>query len=715
MIIHINLLNKRYLLPFLFVFCLAKSTLFSQIPDNYYENAYGKSGYELKVSLSHIIYEHTILIYGGDYEGGLWDAFRCTDTRPDGTVWDIYSDCTFIPWEDGHISGSGECMGGTQQEHTFCQSWMNYCETPLYSDMFHMYPVDAWVNGRRSNYPYGEVPDDEDWVTRYFNNGARAGYNAFVGKNMTSTCGIAYEPADQYKGDIARGFLYIATCYMFTDDDFSEDYEMTSRSQLRPWAQDMMMKWHHQDGVSQKEIDRNNKIYSQFQHNRNPYIDYPELADLVFGKDSANAVFYPTMARAPQNLCVTPDSMGRRRAMLTWTNPTHSINGEEPVLTAIVIQRNGVTIHTILHPIAGESMAWMDQNVPANREYEYRVFATTNEGNGLMASQTVYVGKYCPVIAELFDTQYDGWGGDARIEFQDSVGQMLAFSKLPCGEGWENLYEYRLPPEKIYCFWTPGTADEENSFRLYDDQLDVLFEATSSDIQGFNGTFFIFNNNCPLTECDTIYYYDEVAICENALPFEYGDTVFEVGTPMNSTYQCHFVTESGIDSVVILQLTIHTLPIIRIISEVDPWNQQNTILTATGALRYVWNTGDTTSTIRVSSFDDTTMYYVIGTDENDCSNVDSIVINVGTAVSDNSLESTLAIYPNPVSTNLYIIPKEKTKIQSAEIFDSIGRKLMSVRLIEDVISIDVTKLSTGFYFIQLKVNDDIVTTRFIKK
>ena len=129
----------------------------------------------------------------------------------------------------------------------------------------------------------------------------------------------------------------------------------------------------------------------------------------------------------------------------------------------------------------------------------------------------------------------------------------------------------------------------------------------------------------------------------------------------------------------------------------------------------MWNTGDTTSTIRVSSFDDTTMYYVIGTDENDCSNVDSIVINMGTAVSDASLESTLVIYPNPVSTNLYIIPKEKTKIQSAEIFDAIGRKLMSVRPIEDVISIDVTKLSTGFYFIQLKVNDGIVTTRFIKK
>lgn len=527
----------------------------AQIPENYYDSIVGKSGYQLKSALSAIIYDHTELIYGGDYPGGLWHAFRTTDVRPDGYVWDIYSNCNFVPWEDGHVAGSGECMGGTQQEHTFCQSWMNYCETPLLTDMFHMYPVDGWVNGRRNNNPFGEVPDDPDWTTRWFQNGARLGYNSFVGEDMTSTCGIAYEPADQYKGDIARGFLYIAVCYMFADEEFSEDYEMTLRSQLRPWALDLMLKWHRQDPVSQKEIDRNNLIYTQFQHNRNPFIDYPELAELIFAKDSANAVFSPSMARAPQQLTVSPDPGGRRRAVLSWVNPLTCINGDTAVLTSVVVQRNGVTIHVFEQPQAGEEVVWTDHAVPSDRTYEYRVFATTQSGNGLLSAAKAFVGRYCPVTVELFDSYYDGWQGDARIEFQDTTGELLAFSKLPCGEGWANLFDVKLPPETIHCVWVPGTNDEQNSFRLYDSELDMFFAAEAADVVGYNGTFYTFvNDGCPLPAIPDTTYCDSI-VCDYDLPLLWNGVLF-TSDSSNDTVVVVLSNQYQQDSVVVMRVAV---------------------------------------------------------------------------------------------------------------------------------------------------------------
>jgi len=57
---------------------------------------------------------------------------------------------------------------------------------------------------------------------------------------------------------------------------------MTNGAQLLPWAQAMMLQWHLMDPVSQKEINRNDSIYKNIQHNRNPFVDHPEYAGLVW-------------------------------------------------------------------------------------------------------------------------------------------------------------------------------------------------------------------------------------------------------------------------------------------------------------------------------------------------------------------------------------------------------------------------------------------------
>lgn len=271
------------------------ATVSAQIPAGYYHEAVGKGGHELQVALSQIIDNHRVISYSD-----LWKCFAQTDVREDTIVWDIYSDnpsgetlTRFIILQDqcssGGSSGEGQCYS---REHTFCQSWLKPSSqtgsTTPGSDLFHIYPVDGYVNTRRNNNPYGEVASPA-WTSR---NGSKLGTNTFEG----APAHTAFEPIDAYKGDIARSFFYMATRYMFEDDAFATDQDMVYKSQLRPWAVQMLLKWHTLDPVSDKERDRNSKVY-QLQGNRNPFIDFPELAAKIWAADSINPFTADTTVR----------------------------------------------------------------------------------------------------------------------------------------------------------------------------------------------------------------------------------------------------------------------------------------------------------------------------------------------------------------------------------------------------------------------------------
>ena len=163
------------LLNFLFL------SVFSQIPAGYYDNATG-TGATLKTSLFNIISAHTVL----SYTPGLWNAYYSTDIdkyyENDGTVLDIYSEnpngaepYNFTIGNDqcGSYSGEGSCYN---REHSFPKSWFNDA-SPMYSDIFHIYPTDGKVNGQRSNWPYGEV-NSPSWTSE---NGCKLGSCSYPG------------------------------------------------------------------------------------------------------------------------------------------------------------------------------------------------------------------------------------------------------------------------------------------------------------------------------------------------------------------------------------------------------------------------------------------------------------------------------------------------------------------------------------------------------
>lgn len=238
----------------------------------YYASADGRAGTDLINALQDIISEgHQVTSYDG-----LWTAFRKTDNTADGRVWDMYSNCTFTWGSDqcGNYKNECDCYN---REHSVPKSWFGDAK-PMYSDIVHLVPTDGKVNGMRSNYPFGEVGS----ATYTSDNGCKLGSSSFSGYS-----GRVFEPVDEYKGDFARIYFYMVTRYRNINFTQAEGGKVMftysgSTAGLTTYATNLLLKWHREDPVSDKETDRNDGI-EDVQGNRNPYVDYPELAEYIWG------------------------------------------------------------------------------------------------------------------------------------------------------------------------------------------------------------------------------------------------------------------------------------------------------------------------------------------------------------------------------------------------------------------------------------------------
>ena len=281
---------------------LSLSVLVSAQPANYYNSANGLTGNQLKVALHNIIKGHSSISYSQ-----LWNAFWSTDNKGNGVVWDMYSDrpngnppYTYYLGQDqcGNYNSEGDCYN---REHSWPQSWFNEQTVPR-SDLHHIFPTDGFVNGKRANYPFGEVRS-ATWTSQ---NGSKLGTCKTPGYS-----GTVFEPIDEYKGDFARALMYMSVRYYSEDGSWSSS-DMTNKSEIKKWAIDMLLRWNEQDPVSEKEKERNEVIYNDYQHNRNPFVDHPEYARMIWDptwsavEETSEAVFlFPNPIEAGQVLHVT--------------------------------------------------------------------------------------------------------------------------------------------------------------------------------------------------------------------------------------------------------------------------------------------------------------------------------------------------------------------------------------------------------------------------
>ncbi len=275
-----HLLLSKEVFTLLILLCIYRTlTVSAAVPPGYYSAATG-AGAILKTQLHNIISGHTAKSY--DY---LWTAFATTDVRNDGTVWDMYSDrpdatpaylFTLSDNQCGTYDEEGDCYN---REHSFPASWFNDA-APMYTDLFHLVPTDGYVNNRRGSFPFGEV-GVATWTST---NGSKLGTSVTPGYT-----GTVFEPIDEYKGDFARAYFYMATRYenliagwYANSTEANAILQNNNFPVYETWFLNMLGNWHVQDPVSSKEIARNDAVYA-IQGNRNPFIDHPEYVYQIWG------------------------------------------------------------------------------------------------------------------------------------------------------------------------------------------------------------------------------------------------------------------------------------------------------------------------------------------------------------------------------------------------------------------------------------------------
>ncbi len=254
------------------------------IPDGYYDGVSGKKSLDaiLDALQTCISRDYNEISYKG-----LEPHYLNTDFYAD-SLWDMYSTCHFV-YEDANKAQKQVC-DGWNKEHVCCQSWLG--SGPMVSDLFNVYPTDARVNNLRSNYPYGVVGsnkgisgDPDHHALGKLGTSAVSGYS-----------GTCYEPDDRYKGDFARTFFYMVARYRDKILNSGDGATMFSSNptNLTAYSLAFLLEWHRNDPVSEKEIDRNQAVYGE-QNNRNPFIDYPDLVEYIWGTKKNQQVDLSTM------------------------------------------------------------------------------------------------------------------------------------------------------------------------------------------------------------------------------------------------------------------------------------------------------------------------------------------------------------------------------------------------------------------------------------
>jgi len=231
----------------------------------YYNGTDGKSGAELKAALHNIIKDHIPYSYFSTKY-----IFNVSDADPENpnNVIQVYSGFSHANNDYGTSSLQ------INREHVWAKSHGNFADwMPMYSDVHNLKPAAAIVNQNRSN--------------KDFDNG---GIQNPVATGCYAT-DSSWEPRDEVKGDVARIIFYMATRYEgengeinLTVVDHLNNYPLPQHGKLST-----LLQWNLQDPPDEFERNRNNVIYS-FQHNRNPFIDNPELVELIWGEATANPI-----------------------------------------------------------------------------------------------------------------------------------------------------------------------------------------------------------------------------------------------------------------------------------------------------------------------------------------------------------------------------------------------------------------------------------------
>jgi len=255
-------------------------TFVSAQQTGYYNGTEGKNGEELKSALNEVIRNHMEWSYNFAKI-----TFKISDVDPENSsnVIQVY---TGFSHDNSDYGNNGLELN---REHVWAKSHGGFADwPPMYGDVHNLKPSAATVNRDKSNLDFDNGGTQHDIATGcYFTDST-------------------WEARDEVKGDIARIIFYMSTRYEGNDGEL--DLEVTDHNHTYPLAQhgklSTLLEWNLQDPPDEFERNRNNVIYS-FQKNRNPFIDDPNFAELIWNGASPNPIKIDNFQISPDTIVAT--------------------------------------------------------------------------------------------------------------------------------------------------------------------------------------------------------------------------------------------------------------------------------------------------------------------------------------------------------------------------------------------------------------------------
>ena len=255
----------------------------SNIPQDYYEEANGKSSEELKEALYQIISNHVVFPYTSS-STDTWDILQASDQDPqnhDNMILVYTGRSQDKGYRDGtgnysqYENGNGTHNNSWNREHVWPKSHGFPDEDDnAYTDVHNLKPCDRSVNTSRGTKDYDFGGSQHSEATECL------------------TDSDSWEPSDSVKGDIARILFYMVVRYDPGYDHNNNSFDLELVDYTTPNNNDpilgklsSLIQWHYDDPVDDFEINRNEIIYG-YQQNRNPFIDHPNLVSFLWGENS---------------------------------------------------------------------------------------------------------------------------------------------------------------------------------------------------------------------------------------------------------------------------------------------------------------------------------------------------------------------------------------------------------------------------------------------
>ena len=389
----------------------------AQIPTGYYQSLKGKKGAELKTAIHQLVGKAKVLDYGSGTNSTWW-GFYVTD-NDNGHVIDRYSNNVYS------FGKRGSAVGGMNIEHSFPKSWWGGSMTQAYQDLFNLMPSDKDANSSKSNFGMGVVTQTSG--KGYYDNGCIKVGDSGMGFKV-------WQPSKEWQGDFARDYMYMATAYQdytWKDNAAQNSLEQNEWPTLKEWAYTLYIKWAKEDPVSQTEVKRNNAVYG-IQGNRNPYVDFPNLMEYVWG-DSIDVAFNPeTSVKSDKTVeggdtPVTPDTPDGTATIYSRNFKT---NGGDCTVTTSLAPSTGKTVWT-----RDVKYGWVGTAFSNKKAYAADASITTPELD-LTAMENAkltfhHAVNFCANPSQLLSVEVIYSDGE------DDISEKLGGVTWPAGNDWK--------------------------------------------------------------------------------------------------------------------------------------------------------------------------------------------------------------------------------------------------------------------------------------